>query len=292
MIIFLLKQLKVAFRRYLSRPKLPYDLWNIGVKLKPGSQSRGNIKWQPAKTGGFIADPFPIEWHRRDYVFFEEYCGKRKSGQISVARLKADGNLETSKTSLKLPHHLSFPFVFRHEDDLFLMPEESQNQVLRIFRNKGALDQWDEFTCIFPKQAVVDSILHFYHGRWWLFTSRKSLGNSHSQNNLYLYFSPSLEGPWEAHPCNPVVVGLENSRMAGRIFESSGRLYRPAQNCLIRYGGSVRIFAIEELSPDSYLESFEKEVFPEVRGPFNQGIHTYNPFKGSIVLDGVAVAQT
>ncbi len=131
----------------------------------------------------------------------------------------------------------------------------------------------------------VDPVLFRNDQGLWLFVSHGKGGMS--QNNLYLYHADELRGPWTPHPLNPVRNGLRGARMAGTPFREEGRLIRPGQNCVHRYGGSLVFHEILELGLRNYREREIGEWSPiQKRGFDNHCLHTYNRGSEFAYIDG------
>ncbi len=100
-----------------------------------------------------------------------------------------------------------------------------------------------------------------------------------------------LADHWTPHPANPVVRGLTRARPAGRVFELGGKLFRPSQDCLIRYGHSLNINEILRLDPKHYAE----RLIAEVRPDWEVGIranHHVDWRDGLVVMDAQRLLPT
>jgi hypothetical protein len=101
-------------------------------------------------------------------------------------------------------------------------------------------------------------------------------GQAHSENDeLNLYFADSPLGPWALHPRNPVVADVRRARPAGRVLRVNGRLFRPAQDCSVRYGYAVSFQRIDVLTETAYEESGAGRLEPGWL-PGNVATHTFN----------------
>jgi hypothetical protein len=103
---------------------------------------------------------------------------------------------------------------------------------------------------------------------------------------LHAFYADELFGRWRPHPQNPVKRDLAGTRPGGRPFVVDGRLYRPAQDCTIRYGRRLMINEILELSPDAFRERTANIVEPLPGSSFADGLHTANACNGWIAVDG------
>ena len=60
---------------------------------------------------------------------------------------------------------------------------------------------------------------------------------------------------WTPHPGNPLLRDFRRARPGGRIFrDDDGRLLRPSQDCVRRYGYGLGISEITELSTSGFAE--------------------------------------
>ena len=76
-----------------------------------------------------------------------------------------------------------------------------------------------------------------------------------------------------------------DARPAGNIFRWNGDLYRPAQDCSIRYGYAISINKITHLDPGEYRETEVSKILPNWAENL-MGTHTFNSCEGLTVVDG------
>lgn len=262
--------------------------WSVGVLSKhtgiPSTDSLSSVSWYVPSYTHYLADPFPIEHNHQHYVFVEEYSRVAQKGHISVMELSSSATLSAPRPVLQTGHHLSFPFIFRHAGAIYMLPEQaSRNQVV-LYRASAFPDQWIEERVLLDNFPGIDPVLHHDGTRWWLFVTYGGYG--HQDSNLHLFSSERLEGQFVAHPKNPVKSDIAGSRMAGRLLLHDGHWYRPSQNCSKRYGGALRFYLIDDLTPALYAESLASEIEPS-DGTFKNGIHTFNVDSDVIVVDGL-----
>jgi hypothetical protein len=86
---------------------------------------------------------------------------------------------------------------------------------------------------------------------WWIFTC----GTPHRHDQLRLFYSTHLEGPWREHPKSPLIDGDASvARPAGRLIRWHDHLIRYAQDCVPKYGSRVHAFRITSLTLQNYQE--------------------------------------
>ena len=76
----------------------------------------------PAK---FVADPFLMEEDATWYLFFEVYNLNSKHGDIAVATSTDTVNWDYKQIVLDEPFHLSYPYVFKWDSDIYLIPADA-----------------------------------------------------------------------------------------------------------------------------------------------------------------------
>jgi len=229
------------------------------------------------------ADPHVLFRDRRYYVFLEELAFGGKKGHVSVMELNEDGSHTPTRTVLEESHHLSNPFVFEHAGETFMVPESAANRSVDLYRCVAFPDQWKRSATLVENVEALDTTLHFHRGKWWLFTCIREHDGDTGNDDLFLFYADDLQSArWHPHPMNPIVSNAKCARPAGRIFEHEGKLYRPAQDCSIRYGYGIRIQEILELSDADYREK-EAAFIPPNRAKSIVATHTIST-TGNVVL--------
>ena len=233
----------------------------------------------------YWGDPFVLSKGGRFYAFIEEKLYATGKGHIACLTLDAAGKLVKHEVVLEREYHVSYPFLFEHEGELFMMPETAANRTVEVYRCRRFPDQWEFHKTVLHDIYAVDATLLEYGGRYWLFANVREPGGS-SLNALYLFWSESpLSDSWTPHPQNPVVKDIASARPAGGLFIKDGQLIRPAQDSSHRYGGALRFNRITKLSQDEYGEE-TVGIFAPPGGKW-RATHTFNQAGGLTVIDAV-----
>jgi hypothetical protein len=232
-----------------------------------------------------FADPFVFDHGGETYLFFERYDERLRRATIGYARLDATTNtIGRPMSALARKYHVSYPFVFRHGGDVFMIPESFENETVDLYRAVDFPSRWIHEDCLLNRVCAVDSTLFEEGSRLWLFVGLAEPGAS-VNDELHLYSSTTLRGPWVPHPENPVVSDVRSARPAGRIFRHRGQLIRPSQDCSQGYGTAVVFNRIDVLTANHYAESAIRRIEPTwARGLL--GTHTYNSTGRVEVVDG------
>lgn len=205
----------------------------------------------------FWADPCVIEHDGKHVIFIEELEYSRKVGHLSVIEFDQDRNPVLPPVKiLQKPYHLSYPFVFEDNGQLYMIPESQGNGTIELYRCCGFPGEWEFVMNLMENVNAVDTTIWRHDGKYWLFTNLVEHDGASYCDELFLYFSDDLlSSNWRPHPFNPIVSDVRCARPAGKIFESGGQWYRPSQDCSGRYGIAISVQRIELINEEAYRES-------------------------------------
>jgi len=234
----------------------------------------------------YWADPFVVYKDNNYYIFIEEKIYATGRGRIICLILDEEGNPKSHQVVLERPYHLSYPFIFEHRGETYMLPETAQNRTLEVYRCVCFPDQWELAKTLMTDIYAVDTTLLEYENKWWLFANVKEEGGS-SLDALHLFFSDDpLSNHWIPHPRNPIVRDIRSARPAGRIFMQDGKLIRPSQDNSRRYGYAIKFNRIIKLNETEYEEITESSFEPP-RGAKILTTHTFNQADDLTVIDAV-----
>ena len=248
-------------------------LWGDQLKIPRGVPLQEFVIL-PDDRRRFYADPFLFANEGQKWLFVEEFDYQIGKGIISCTQLTIGEKTPSPTPVLVRPYHLSYPFVFQHGDAIYMIPETGSNRTVELYRARSFPFDWTLCHILMDNVELYDATLLRHQDRWWIFGAVAHDGGS-SQDELGVFYSDRLEGPWRPHRLNPVKSDCRSARPAGHIITSGDRLLRPAQDCEKRYGSAIVWFEIEELTPDRFRES-EVIRWPGNTGPNADGLHTFN----------------
>ena len=261
--------------------------WFLLYDIREGiSTSFWRFKHITPPKDRFWADPFIVARDNKYYVFIEEFLYATQKGHISLIVMNKDGSFEPPVRVLEAPYHLSYPFVFEFESNLYLIPESSANRTVELYKCTAFPLKWEFQRNLMNNCEVVDTTLFQWQGKWWMFVNQIQTEGASSWDELFLHYSDSpFSDNWTPHQRNPVVSDARSARPAGRLFVRDGRLYRPSQNCSGRYGYGFNICEITKLTETEYEEKIVSRVEPK----WDKNIvstHTINYEDGLTIIDG------
>lgn len=209
-------------------------------------------------SADFVADPFMIFHDDLWYLFFEVLNNETGLGEIGYASSSNCIDWTYEKIILRENFHLSYPMVFKQNEQLYMLPETRQAGEIRIYKADVFPQKWTPEKVLI-KGDYADATLFNDENGWWMFAL-------HGTRDLHLFYADSLLGDWTPHPSNPIVENnLKTSRPAGSIIKENGKLFRLAQDGVPLYGNKVRMFEITNLSRTNYSER-ELEESPILKG--------------------------
>jgi hypothetical protein len=277
-------QLTWSYVAQKARYSFFYDQWQLAYRFRNSPDDPNNTFYRfnflvPPKDK-FWADPFPVRFEDKYFVFFEEYLYKDDRAHISMIELSKSGMSEATPV-LKRDYHLSYPFMLHWNDRYYMIPETAGNKTIEVYAADRFPHEWKLETVLFEGIAARDTTLIEVDGLWWMFVA---ISDTEFSDELHLYYSQSPLGPWKPHAKNPVKSDVRNSRPAGRLFYWKGDLYRPAQDSSRRYGYGMRINKVVQLTPTEFREEEVSQVLPQWRKDL-RGTHTLNICDDLTIID-------
>jgi hypothetical protein len=263
--------------------------WFMALRRKSGKSISSMLAFDPSgfadvplPSGYSRADPFLFEWQGRDYILFEEIPPETRRGRLAIAEIRASGEIGPSQVILERSWHLSWPCIFSHGGDIFLLPESCENRTVQLFRASGGSPfSWRLERTLLEGARLVDTTPFYYQNVWYFFTTQIDSGT-----RVLLFYAYTLDGEWKWHPSNPVCTDISRARSAGALFFSGGKLIRPAQDCSIRYGYGIVLNEIQALSPTEFQESPLVRLKPSQWRPGILAMHTVNTNARWEAIDG------
>ena len=223
------------------------ESWSVGCL----DNETGKTFTLPGFFNYHLADPFIFEHKGISYCFVEKFDFK-SNGEIHVYDLDSRKYLGLA---LKEVFHLSFPFIFTHNNNIYMLPETSANNDIRLYEAKNFPFEWSLISVLKSNIRAADSLIFQNENKWFLVTSIPSSIVDNDFHSLKIFTSDNLFGPFEGENSmqnifNDSVVG----RSAG-YFKKLNSHFRVSQyygyDC---YGKSAQINKINTITENSYIE--------------------------------------
>jgi hypothetical protein len=277
----LVKFLVFKFVRFEQR-------WRISVLDGPWRQLE--LPQEPLlrpPRGKFWADPFLYKHDDRLFCFFEEFDYDTASGHICVSEVHHKTVLRTHEKILTERFHLSFPYIFAFNDQIFMCPECEGTRTIRLYLAVEFPRIWQLAHVLMEDIAAVDTMIFEHGGKWWLLTNMDYSDRRDYSAELYVFYADSpLSRRWLPHPQNPVKIDSAGGRNGGMITEC-GKLFRIGQRqALAQYGRGASVYEIEVLNERVYKEKLVTEFVP-TKSSGILGIHHLSIADGRTAVDFV-----
>ena len=138
-----------------------------GNPIKEFNSESNILKWDQIVIK---ADPFLFAHNDKLYLFYEEKK-RRSKGYIMMTYTTDLRNWSVPVLVLREPFHLSFPFVFEYEGEVYMMPESSEAEEIRIYKFEDDTLSKCSLIHIPVKGHFVDSSIISKDGVLYLFSS-------------------------------------------------------------------------------------------------------------------------
>jgi len=265
-IIYLIKTFFLFFSLVVERFILARDKrWGIafiGTSWENAILSQGTRVKNPPDH--FFADPFVITKNGRTICFVEDYCYTEKKAVIAAIEIAGQKQYKLLGPVIQEPFHMSFPYLFEYDNELYMVPETSEGNAIRLYKCIEYPLKWKYIKDIMSNVKAVDSIVFEYENRWWMLSTISTQGNEDDASQLLAYYSDSpLSDNWIAHAQNPLIFDSDIARNGGFLGGEGSLPVRSRQKQGFNaYGVALSLARITELTPTTYSEEEIGKIVP------------------------------
>ena len=213
-------------------------------------------------------------------VLVEEWYDPIKRGRISKLVIdKKTFQLKDLKVMIDEGFHLSFPAITRKPDGIYIQPECGITRGLVEYKYNAEQDSFEKLDII-SDLPLADSVRNTLFGEDLMFSTKLPDANG---KELGIY---SWDASSHQYQIRDYYHFDENiSRMVGNFFVCNGDIYRPAQVCLRWYGDAVSIQKVTYNDGQWHFKEVRRIYSPHP--DLDLGFHTFNEYKGCIVVDAL-----
>ncbi|MBD1133815.1 hypothetical protein IDH19_00755 [Pelagibacterales bacterium SAG-MED48] len=266
---YIIKIYSLIFFKFMRKIFLKKDNWNIAFKKGKFNEFRLEQFKIINSDKGFLADPFLFKKNNINYIFAEEYSYKKKRGVISCFKL-TENKAVSLGTVLEESFHLSFPYIFKFENEILMCPETFEKKEIRLYKCVEFPKKWEFKKTLLKNISATDTLIFYKNDLWWMLTNADQNEIDYTSELSIFY---SKDGPltdnWISHKLNPIYVNPLKARNGGIIYDDRN-IYRVNQKIgFNQYGKSFGINRILNIDENSY----EEETFSNVKPNFFKNIH-------------------
>ena len=261
--------------------------YNVGIITKSLDDvmekgvDKGDIQWLKHKyRDRFFADPFLYqEDEKYYYILCEELLFWEEKGKITLLKVrKEDFTLVGRKIIIEEAFHMSFPFCEPGGETI--TPEMSASGEARVYAINNDKLEIEDQRKIFD-EGTIDAVYYTNEeGEKLCLTGKTHLPSF----ELYM-LKQNSDGSY-SQIGDMIEYDHGSVRGAGRFFKWKGNLYRPVQDCNVRYGQQTRILKIIKLNSKGYEYELATELNSFKNPPFDETFHTFNVYDNCIIVDG------
>lgn len=246
------------------------------------------IRWVKSESlkDNWIADPFILRVDKeRIHILAEQMIGSTGRLVLIDVSLKTL-EIERIKVILQQPMHLSFPYIWQENGDVFIMPENVESGSLRIWRYNAEKEILEDPKVVI--EAPLEDAQLCKIGDKYYIMGVKYVHNDYFMctKHLEIYSADSLYGPYSHLQTIDNELRLE--RGAGMIWHDGDTIMRPAQNCEDGYGTNLLFYRMKLQEEGTFSEMLEYEYHPDKSHSRSRAFHTFNEKDGYVVVDGNA----
>tara|TARA_Y100000766_G_scaffold171854_1_gene147544 strand:- start:319 stop:1992 length:1674 start_codon:yes stop_codon:yes gene_type:complete len=291
-LIYLLKTLKILVSKISRRIQRKSLRW--GVAYQFAEKWNDVTLWRSQKIinpkNRFLADPFVIKKNGAHFCFVEDKDFKTNKGSISAYKI-TPSSCDSMGIVLEEDFHLSFPFIFEYENEIFMCPETYEKGEIRVYKSIDFPTKWEFHKTLMKDISAADTIIFKRDDKWWLFTNIDKSCAVDLGSQLHIFSSDNpLSDEWVAHDKNPVIFDPLLARNGGLIV-SQNEVYRIFQRQgFDMYGEACGIARITNLSQTEYIEEIHSVIEPQFFKGI-KGTHTYNFESDLAVIDYVEISK-
>ncbi len=285
-LFYLLKNSLILINKIFNKITRKFYRWGIAYQFVNNwwDVTLWRSKKIPNPKHRFLADPFVIKKNGEHYCFVEDYNYKTHKGSISAYKINLAG-YEDLGIVLEEDFHLSYPFIFEYENQLYMCPDTHEKKEIRIYKCVEFPHRWSFHKTIMKNISAVDTSIFKYDNKWWLFTNiDQSIVGDHSCQLYIFHSSNPFTEDWTPHATNPVIFDPLIARNGGLIIDNNNMYRVFQQQGFDRYGKGLGIAKICTLTSTEYDEKIiskvEARFFPSIIAA-----HTYNFNNGLLVID-------
>ena len=275
----------LLFRKVLERLLNSSPTWRVFIfdsNWKEIDKTRGVEI--PNPEGCFSADPFLISSEMGEFLFVEEFSYAQKKAHIAVYDVSTSIPKRLG-IALNEEFHVSFPYVFRHENNFYMCPETIASRQVRLYKATNFPLDWKLQSVLLDNICAADPLIFFKDGKFWLLANvdPKCSGDSHSM--LSVFYSDDLQSKsWLQSELNPVLFDASCARNGGLVCTNDSKLRFGQVQGFNLYGESLRAFEIIKINEVEYKEVEVPLPKPDIGSTF-VGMHHLSSIGGKTAVD-------
>lgn len=243
-----------------------------------------DVHWikYPNYKRDWLADPFLLSEDEKSISFLaEQWIEAKGKGQIvKVVISKPTYKVEKISVILELDTHLSYPNIYRENNEIYVYPENYQSGIFSIYRYNPDIEKLENPISLI-NAPLLDAQVIKLKGKYYVLSIGYE-GSREENKKLYIYQARTLFGTYNL--IQTIEDGNLYQRGGGQIIKRNDEVIRPTQDCDEDYGKAV-IFQKISFDQEHIREEIVGKLMPSADYP--EGLHTYNVLGETCIIDGI-----
>lgn len=255
--------------------------WNIAIRKKSDKPffDYSDLFFPISKNKKYwFADPMLFEFQGKTFLFCEAFDRKTQKGELGYFTIDED-SISDYKSVVVENYHLSYPCVFSHKSDVYMIPESGENKSVDLYKAVNFPDVWEKKCTLINGINLADPTVFFHNDSPYM------IGYQNSNELIVYKISNDL---LSADMISTIKYETNTGRPAGYVINCDDNLVRPSQDCRYEYGKNI-IFRSIAISNEKYIESdaFELDLSRvKIKDEKHvDRVHTYNQSDKYEVID-------
>lgn len=185
----------------------------------------------------WYADPILVTNEEKEYLFCEAFDRKQYKGVIGVFEINND-EVKNFQVIIEEGYHLSYPCVFRYNNDFYMIPESGENGTINLYKAKEFPYRWEMEKVLVSGRTYADPTVFMIDDKVYFMAYNELLGN---YTNCLFEIDMDLCTVKEVYK---IKYKLNNGRPAGPMFHKNKEWFRPAQDSRELYGKSIVLYKL------------------------------------------------
>lgn len=269
----------------LERTGLFAESWNIAWRRRKETETLLSDKDTEfmIKNNSFkywAADPFLFEYKGEVYIFAELYDYIHSRGSIGYCKWNGKKFGKWKQIILE-SYHLSYPYVFEKNGQVYIMPESGADKTLYLYHAVNFPNQWEKGESLRENVVYGDTTPFMWKEHNYALTYDVKDENKYE---LVLLDMEDSKNDYTLADIN----NINMRRPAGKMLKIGEAYVRPAQKCVDDYGEGL-IFYKCKCEQGRYSEEDIEMILPQElkysKMILLDGMHTYNISNHFEVID-------
>lgn len=235
----------------------------------------------------WFADPLLFSDNGKTLLFVEAYNKEAKKGEIGYFEI-IDGKAVNFKLIINTPTHMSYPFVFKHNNEYYMIPETGAAHHIALYKAKDFPNQWELDTILLDNCVYRDStIISEGKGIYKVLSYKQEGTNRFNLKNTFTVFQLDMNTK-KLTLLSEFYDKKQLNRPAGPCFEDGGGVFRVSQKCNRAYGEAMLVYEVNKdglYKNDRIINKFDGNRILLPTGQKVVLTHTYSQAGGYEVVD-------